>query len=802
MKKRLTSVALLFSMLFMLFPAPASASNGTPNVWNGTADTVWSGSGAFADPYLITSGEELAGLAQRVNAGNNYKDKYFKLTADIWLNKNSTRTWTPIGDQSRPFRGNFDGNGHTIYGLFINAENGKDIGLFGSIGAGGVVSNLGFSGGFVLGKSRVGTVAGYNAGLIQNCWSNGRIYCVSEYGGGIAGKNEGAVVDCYNTGEIKGSGNDCKNLGGITGLNDGGIISGCYNTGKIYAHYRVGGIAGRVGNSGIVFNSWNTGEVNTGEVTSRAHEVGGITGHNSPNCIVANCYNTGDIKGKHRIGGIVGYNHGGVTINCYSTGEIRGNSNETGIGAIVGYNDDKAASGTGFMGGYDVPDKAGYVVNCYWLAGSVVAGGGPKSGVGANDNNCSIIGVGKFTSPNSNIVASDTGRGGSTWLSQAIESALETAFEVGIDIACQKMEIKAPESLKNIDINIDSQPAFTGNSTTYTGTLLAVLNKGVGADETGTYGRWYQYEDTNGGYPVLLKKTSPIFKPPIFDLHLIDWFILAPIEEEIAESSREESTLPPIVLNSAYPLDREIKTGESAGFSTSLSGEYPNPGSLIREWHIVAGDNDYYLSADEETEIGGCSFTFENDNLLKVTAGPDAESRIYQVYCDVSNSKTTVRSRVATLTVNGNRLEPEPEDTGKTELRFYIGRAESYVTEAGRSDSRIQSMDAAPIVREGRTLLPIRYVAEPLGATVGWDPATQKATVTLGTKTVELWIGSNTGRVNGSVAPIDPLNPAVVPITVPPGRTMLPLRFIAEALGCQVDWNEPAREVKVTYPRD
>lgn len=792
MRKALTAAALLFSMLLMLFPAPASASDGTPNVWNGTADTVWSGSGALADPYLISSGEELAGLAQRVNAGNNYKDKYFKLTADVWLNKNSTRTWTPIGDQSRPFRGNFDGNGHTIYGLFINAENGKDIGLFGSIGAGGVVRNLGFSDGFALGRSRVGTVAGYNTGLIQNCWSNGRIYCTSEYGGGIVGKNNGAVVDCYNTGEIKGSGDDCDNLGGITGLNEGGIISGCYNTGKIYAHYRVGGVAGRVGNSGIVFNSWNTGEVD-----SRAHEVGGITGHNSPNCIVANCYNTGDIKGKHRVGGVVGYNHGGVTINCYSTGEIRGNSGETGIGAIVGYNDDKAGSGTGFMGGYDVPDKAGYVVNCYWLAGSVVAGGGPKSGVGANDNNCSIIGVGKFTSPNSNIVASDTGRGGSTWLSQAIESALEKAFEVGIDIACQKLEIKTPESLKNIDINIDSQPAFTGNSTTYTGTLLEVLNKGVGADETGTYGRWYQYEDINGGYPVLLKKTSSIFfKPPVFDLRPdlrpIDWSLLAPIEEKIEEESGKEGTLPPILLNNAYPLDREIETGESAVFSTNLSSEYPDPGSLIREWHVVAGDNDYYLSSDEETEIGGCSFVFENDNLLRVTAGPDAESGIYQVYCYVSNSNTTVRSRVATLTVQGNNTGNTQGDRQGSSTSISLTIGDSFMTVNGNRLEIDPGRGTKPLAIGGRTILPIRAVVEALGGSISWNEGEGKITIARQNTVIEMWVDNKEMLVNGAAITND------VPPMIIGARTYVPVRFVAENLNCDVSWDGATRTVSIT----
>ena len=120
MKKRLITATLLFSMLFMLFPVPASAFDIIPvlppltlpdTTWNGTTDVVWSGSGTAASPYLITSGEELAGLASKVNTGSNYRGTYFKLTVDIRLNKDSTRAWTPIDSQARPFRGNFDGNG-------------------------------------------------------------------------------------------------------------------------------------------------------------------------------------------------------------------------------------------------------------------------------------------------------------------------------------------------------------------------------------------------------------------------------------------------------------------------------------------------------------------------------------------------------------------------------------------------------------------------------------------------------------------------------------------------------------------
>ncbi|MDW7678057.1 MAG: copper amine oxidase N-terminal domain-containing protein, partial [Bacillota bacterium] len=65
--------------------------------------------------------------------------------------------------------------------------------------------------------------------------------------------------------------------------------------------------------------------------------------------------------------------------------------------------------------------------------------------------------------------------------------------------------------------------------------------------------------------------------------------------------------------------------------------------------------------------------------------------------------------------------------------------------------------------------------------------------------TVELWIGSSIARVNGVSTQIDARNSQVKPLIMPPGRTMMPLRFIAESLGCDVEWNERTQEVTVMY---
>ena len=111
-------------------------------------------------------------------------------------------------------------------------------------------------------------------------------------------------------------------------------------------------------------------------------------------------------------------------------------------------------------------------------------------------------------------------------------------------------------------------------------------------------------------------------------------------------------------------------------------------------------------------------------------------------------------------------------------------------------DNQVFDMDTAPVSTQGRTMLPIRYITEALDASLAWDDATQKVTIVKGDKTIELWIGNNAARVNGQERLIDPDNPEVRPFIAPPSRTMLPLRFITENLGCEVEWDRFCKRSK------
>lgn len=126
-------------------------------------------------------------------------------------------------------------------------------------------------------------------------------------------------------------------------------------------------------------------------------------------------------------------------------------------------------------------------------------------------------------------------------------------------------------------------------------------------------------------------------------------------------------------------------------------------------------------------------------------------------------------------------------------LKFYVDSNTYYIND------KTATMEVAPVIYHSRTMLPIAYIADPIGAQTTWDEASGKITISLNNKTIELWRGSNTARVNGAAVSIDANDLAVTPLVLPPGRTMVPLGFIAQNLGCTVNWNAATREVTINY---
>jgi hypothetical protein len=105
---------------------------------------------------------------------------------------------------------------------------------------------------------------------------------------------------------------------------------------------------------------------------------------------------------------------------------------------------------------------------------------------------------------------------------------------------------------------------------------------------------------------------------------------------------------------------------------------------------------------------------------------------------------------------------------------------------------KVIKFDIPPVIKDGRTLIPVRALSEAFGATVAWDPVEQKVTISKGTTQIVLNLNSNTAYVNGTEVAID-----VAPTTLS-NRTIVPLRFITETLGLKVDWDEETDTVEIS----
>ena len=250
-------------------------NNGTIN--DGTFNTPITGSGTKDDPYQISTAAQLKRFRNIVNGTGGQTPNHGAcavLMNDIVLNDgtfdaNGTYTrgssntapekWTPIGkytddNDKTPYTGTFDGQGHTIKGLYVNSASDAYVGLFGCL-EGAAVRNLTVDG-YVQGCNTVGGIAGYASNAaIENCSNHCSVTGSSTSKiGGIAGLNfDGAkIIDCYNVGTIRNS-NVYEACGGIVWGN-AGTVSNCYNVGTISGNVYDGEIVGS--NSGTVENCY------------------------------------------------------------------------------------------------------------------------------------------------------------------------------------------------------------------------------------------------------------------------------------------------------------------------------------------------------------------------------------------------------------------------------------------------------------------------------------------------------------------------------------------------------------------
>jgi hypothetical protein len=249
---------------------------------------LFSGTGTAADPYLVHTADGL----NRIGLYPQDWDKNFRLTADIDLSTCVEKSFNVIGVSGMPFRGIFDGAGHTVshfryeympLGSFSYRQRCDSIGLFGCVNDPcAVIRNLGLI------DPDLSAMGGTSMGAL------------------VGTLEDGTVVNCYAKGGTV-WGYDYWDVGGLIGSNSG-MVAKCHTDGKVVS--QTGSVGGLIGsNAGRVFDCYATAEADDGWA------VGGLIGSDEGE--VVHCYATGPVFGERNSGGLIGYEDSGVVLACF-----------------------------------------------------------------------------------------------------------------------------------------------------------------------------------------------------------------------------------------------------------------------------------------------------------------------------------------------------------------------------------------------------------------------------------------------------------------------------------------------------
>lgn len=343
------------------------------DVWDGTVATGFaSGSGTDADPYIISTGAELAFLAERVNdnasSNSSYRNASYTLATNIDL---KYLPWTSIGSHEikadgtttgLSFSGKFDGNGYSIVNLKVDATGTPNIsaGLFGAA-SGCTIENVKIVNADVKGTIDVGILVGYMPGassdnIIKNCSVFGAVSGAQNCGGLIGDANYGDISYCETHVSVDGSNG---RTGGLVGNAFASKFVACTASGTASGTWCVGGFAGI-----LFFESTASSCHSYVNVTATDWRCGGFAGFTEENITITDCIAYGNVKttlsSNCRLGGFIGENYLSTTVSgCGFRGTIDAPAKADGVyvGAFIGYDNEN-----------------GKTVNCHYKSDPTVDG--------------------------------------------------------------------------------------------------------------------------------------------------------------------------------------------------------------------------------------------------------------------------------------------------------------------------------------------------------------------------------------------------------------------------------------------
>ncbi|MEW9122733.1 MAG: stalk domain-containing protein [Thermotaleaceae bacterium] len=706
------------------------------------------GTGKETDPYQISSAQELTAFAASINVDEGYENAYIVLTKDISL---KGMDWIPTGsgNAAHPFKGNFDGTGHTISGMTIGSEGEpmtyQYVGLFG-YGNRANIKNVNLTNAYINnsykgnGRAYAGVLAGAveNGTYIANCSAQGTLTNRSKnqcYTGGLVSFTSGTdsaagyVINCYTNVDVTGiSDSSWVYIGGISGLNNRTYIINCYTLGDAASDSTVnvnktstGGIAGF--QAGYVRNCYALGNMKS---VLSATDVGGYAGrHTGIATTYYAYYNTDAI---HYSGNILltptpGV---GVYVPSSSTGLVTAVSVE---GKMKNYL--KSAEFAAVLN-KNIMDEN--VINVLpddsklrsWIYDQsldlvVFAKDSNKPDNGSGDSGDSGDSGGSGGSVSSSGSSSKTA-------DSALKEALEKTGEARVKLESGQVRFTA-ETLQTINNTNSIILESTGVRVEFPKKSLmsdALLKSASGIDT---------YVD------IAMKSLDDVKK-----------------KELLSKANLGESTGVFEIGGLVFQLTAEIVGVDGIeNITRTKISSFSEPVKISIDLSSI---DMAQVDVTKVTAVRYVSDAAGNVTLVKLGGFYDPQTKEFSFYTD-SFSYYGILKANNLVYMNLSINEP------------------SVVVNGSR-----KTVDVPAVIMNNRTMVPLRFIAETLNADVVWKAAARSVEITLDDKKIELVV--------------DKIGPGLdVPAIIQDGRTLVPLRYVAETLDAYVLWHPSLRRVDI-----
>ena len=650
------------------------------------------GFGIKTNPYLIKDAEDLKLLAEKVNSGETYTNKYFKQTANIDLENKPN--WTPIGGtviehpstwEISVFKGNYDGDGYKITNL-TTTEDSNHVGLFGKV----------------------------EDATIQNCNITGNVNGYNYVGGIVGGVGvKTKILNCSFQGSVMGE-SDC--VGGIVGETSAECeVSGCFARGKVEGLQKVGGIAGK--GVGTIKNCYALADV-----TARDRIAGGIAG-GTYNLTIENCYYGGDVLAKNYAGGIAGVmdstSGSSTTIkNCVSLAE----SVTAGINSV-----NRIAGG--------VRDNINLINNHSYNRTKLVIDSKPAYPTGGAGND--VIGADVYIS--NGRVMKDVQKGEVFAWTGFDKAIWYIPTEAGKLPSLQKGTYPDLPNLPSVDLTIDKTPQHFTTRNIGNGFVVKVTSEGT-LNESIEFTKEYRLHDTTDEWARAVPNTAGTYDVKITRAADGD---INPFACEISEGlvlTKKRSSSSGTTTRT-YTAQFDTNGGSAVDkVKTDKNGKIERPADPTKEGYIFVGwysDSKLTKPFDFSAELTANSTLYakwkENNEIILTIGSRKISVFGREIKNDVApkivNDRTMLPIRIVaeslggTVTWNGE-LQRVTIQKGADVILITIGADTAYV------NGTAVKLDAAAFVENGRTYLPLRFVSETLGAQVAWNEAEKTVTIT------------------------------------------------------------------------